>query len=421
MTERTLKVLAIIEASSVSGPAKNLLEFCRISRSVNELFQAPVHIRVAAATFDRGTSASILATRDLTPAAQIEGKPAGNAFLEAARAAHIRVHQISERFRFDTKIERGLRQVVEFEEPDIIQTHGVKSHFLIRYCGLWRNYRWLAFHHGYTATDAKMLAYNQLDRFSLKAAGRVVTVCEAMARDLIARGISRDKISVLHNSVNAAEAGLFHDGSEVTLRRSLGIGPDERVVLSVGRLSREKGHADLIPAIADLKKSYRSHKVKLAVVGDGPERLRLEQAADEYGLKHDAIFVGHIANVLPYYKIADVFALPSLSEGSPNVLLEAMAARTPVVATAVGGVPEIITSGVNGLLVAPRDGTAMASAIKRVLQNSRLRQTLIDSAVDTIIRHHSPEARVLSLTKIYAELAEDLSLQADPLLQESIL
>jgi glycosyltransferase involved in cell wall biosynthesis len=117
------------------------------------------------------------------------------------------------------------------------------------------------------------------------------------------------------------------------------------VIVSIGRLSREKGHDDLVHAIAGVREMDPGLKFKVLLVGDGPEREHLEATVADLRLSNEILFVGHVSDVAPFYSIADVMALPSHSEGSPNVLLEAMAAGIPSVATEVGGVPEIADGG----------------------------------------------------------------------------
>src|SRR5205814_2438201 len=133
------------------------------------------------------------------------------------------------------------------------------------------------------------------------------------------------------------------------LKGKLGIAADERVVLAVGRLSREKGHRDLVDALALLHGMESASKFKLVIVGEGPARESLERVSGEKGLSARVLFIDQVEDVEPYYAIADALALPSHSEGSPNVLLEAMAAGVPVVATKVGGVPEIAMDGESAL------------------------------------------------------------------------
>jgi glycosyltransferase involved in cell wall biosynthesis len=282
----------------------------------------------------------------------------------------------------------------------------------MRLSGLDRKRPWIAFHHGYTTTDLKMRAYNWLDRWSLGAAARVVTVSHAFARDLARAGVAEERIRVLHNSIDVERAACVDEDNARSLRASLGIETGERVVAAAGRLSREKGHLDLIAALGLLRRLHPEMSIKLVIVGDGPERGRIDEAARAQGLGDRVVFTGQVADVRPYYAAADLLALPSHSEGSPNVLLEAMAASLPVVATSVGGVPEIVAHNESALLVEPRDATGMAEAIAAILTDAQLGRRLAAAARASVVARHSPRERLRALAKIYRELAPEKPLSS---------
>jgi glycosyltransferase involved in cell wall biosynthesis len=397
----TLRVLALIEATTVSGPAKNLIEFCRRARTLDPLPDGSPAFEISIATFHRGALHE--------GASRVNGDGAPNLFVAAARAAGVTVDVIPERFRFDPRVVSELRSIVERRAPDIIQSHQIKSHFLVKLAGLWRRRPWIAVHHGDTETDLKMQLYNRLNRWSLPTCHRVITVCEAFAHQLTRDGVRPERITVRHNSIKtdafAARAG--RDDEARALRERYGINEGERVVLAIGRLSREKGHADLISALGRLRRARPDIDFKLLVVGEGPERSRVERAAADEGISERVVFVGQVSDVRPYYAAADVLALPSHSEGSPNVLLETMAAGVPAVAASVGGVPEIATHEKTALLVAPRDPAAMAESLARVLDDARLADELAANASALVAESYSPEAYARSVFGIYRELMRD--------------
>ena len=381
-----MKILSIIEATTVTGPAKNLLNFCRLMRSPEFCRDGIPQIEVSIVTFDR-----VAGNGDSTP----------NAFVAAARDAGITVDVIKERFRFDRAVIKQLRAIVARRAPDVIQTHMIKSHFLVKVSGLGKQYPWIAYHHGYTSTDLKMQFYNQLNRWSLPSADLVIAVCGEFAKQLAASGMQKDRIRVSHNSVKAPR--IISSDEQQRLREQFGIAGDEKVVLTVGRLSCEKGHADLIESVASLRRAEPDLKFKLLIVGEGPEQANLSRAVTERNLESHVVFVGHVSDVAPFYATTDVLALPSHSAGSPNVLLEAMAAGLPVVATNVGGVPEIATSEVHALLVRPRDPSAFAEALRRALRELELARTLKSNAIARA-SEFSPESHAQSLIQIYQEL-----------------
>jgi len=188
------------------------------------------------------------------------------------------------------------------------------------------------------------------------------------------------------------------------LRQQLGIKSDQRIILAVGRLSREKAHIDLINAFSHLCRTNPRLDARLVIVGDGPERAQLESAANSFGLADKTIFAGHVSDVRPFYAIADVLANSSHSEGSPYVVLEAMAARLPIVATAVGGVPEMLEDKRTGLLVPSRDPGALAHALALLLSDPALADRLANSAAELVGTRFSPENYARSLIDIYSDI-----------------
>jgi len=374
-----IKILAVVEATTVNAVAKNMFEF---HRAANELAQQsagfPV-IELSLVTFDRGNNSA--------------------EFVAAARELELEVDVIPERGRFDRSVIRILRKIVEQRSPDVIVTHQVKSHFLMNVSRLWQKYPWVAFNHGYTTTDRKMLLYNQLDRWSLPKADRVVTVCDAFKQKLVKMGVPRERIHVQHNSIRPEPAVNVEEMR--AFQRRLGMKEGTRMILAVGRLSKEKAQIVLLRAFKNLSETHGEINARLVIVGDGPEREPLEAAAASLGLSDRVIFTGQVNNVSVYFVAADVLVNPSHSEGSPYVLLEAMAAGLPIVATAVGGVPEMIENNETALLVPASDPQAMAEAIARMLNDEKLAGQLAENASELVSSRLSPEAYVRALAEIY--------------------
>ncbi|MEP6714674.1 MAG: glycosyltransferase family 4 protein [Terriglobia bacterium] len=355
-------LLVFIEAATVTGPAKNLLDFCRVPN-------LPLNIRIA--TFSRNGG--------------------DNEFVRAFRNAGVDVTVIPEKGSFDPGITKAMAALIADFKPAIIQTHAVKSHFVLALSGLRKRAKWVAFHHGYTSPDLKMRVYNQLDRWSLRKPDRLVTVSEAFKRQLVAQGVDSSRISILQNSVSP-------DWAESVRTARLRLTPgNAKTILAIGRLSREKAHSDLIAAFHILRRDQPT--ARLIIVGDGPERANLERMAGQ-----GITFFGQTLDVASRFAEADVMVLPSITEGSPNVLLEAMACGVPSVATSVGGVPEIVTDGESALLVPARDPEQLAAAIARLLTDQTLSQKIVTKALDLIRLHHSVESRAQWLCGLYENL-----------------
>jgi len=376
-----IRLLAIIEAHSITGPAKNLLEFARRA-TAQDVF-------TTIATFTRGASENQFTQAVLEAATRHEG---------------IALETIPERGPFDPATLRSLRALVARVRPDIIQTHAVKSHFLARSAGLPRYAPWVAFHHGYTWPSLKARAYNQLDRWSLRSPKKVLTVSVPFRDQLAAFGVRPERIEIVHNAIPAGWGDEACEPEQAArLRASAGIAPDRKVILIVGRLSREKDHLTLLEAVNRLPPNLKPH---LVIVGDGPEKSRIEERMRHLGMDGYVTLTGQQSSAEPWYGIADVAVLSSLSEGSPNALLEAMATNVPVVATAVGGVPEIVTHEESALLIEPGDPLSMSAAIARLLTGPELAGRLKRRSHELILERHEPEARTRKLVSIYRSLAE---------------
>ncbi|MGA9800303.1 MAG: glycosyltransferase family 4 protein [Terriglobales bacterium] len=383
----TLRVLAVLEGSMVSGPAKNLFEFCRVARTLS----TGTAVDLTLVTFHRSLAL------DCSQDTQL---------IEAAQQAHVAVERIPERFVFDMQVVSRLRKLVKRFNPDLIQTHASKSHFLLRCSGVTKSRPWIAFHHGYTSTDFRSPIYNSLDRWSLQAPDRIVTVSLATKEQLLRHGVPRERITVVHNAVQGQlRQPIQSDASALRQKKiAVGVSPDEKLILCVGRLSQEKAQIDLVSAMVHLRKTRPDLAVRVMIVGDGPERERIQQAILSAGVGESIILTGHLKDVTPYYEAADVLAIPSLSEGSPNALLEAMAFGVPVVATEVGGIPEIVTNGKTALLVPARDPAAMAGALERLISDPAAAASVAAQARKKVETEYSPEWRAKTLISIYDDV-----------------
>jgi glycosyltransferase involved in cell wall biosynthesis len=251
----------------------------------------------------------------------------------------------------------------------------------------------------------------------LLAADRVITVSHSAAQALGRIGVRASRLRVVHNAISPNPED--DPRASLALRKSLGISDKQRVVLAAGRLSREKGHTDLVTAFGYLAQQQPATSICLLVAGDGPERHRIEALTKSFDGNHRVLLLGHVSNLKAYYAMADLMVLPSHSEGSPNVLLEAMAAGLPIVATRVGGVPEIVCHGHTAILVEPRKPRALAHGISLLLSDRSLAKQLSANALRAVL-DYSPLARMRALTEIYNELAPrrtpvvSLTTQRDP-------
>ena len=362
---KPIRVLALIEATSITGPAKNLIEFASLAR------QASPSVEMIVATIRRPYH------------------PSTDPFLDALKAQQIPCAIVREKSALDVSILGSLRELVNTWRPDLFQTHNVKSNFLTVLAGLHRRIPWIAWHHGYTQPSRKQHLYNQFDSFSLRFADRVVTVTNAFLPELARARVPPDRIEVIHNAIHpfVPTPPIPHPGI-----------PGSRLLVAIGRLSKEKDHASLIAAVAGLPNTH------LLIAGEGLERAALTNLAAERGVA--LTLVGQVEDVRPYLAAADLFVLPSLSEGSPNVLIEAMAAGLPIVATKVGGIPEIVTDRKHALLCPAGQSQALRESIQELIDKPLLAATLSGNARQRALSDFQPIARATRIRKLYQNILE---------------
>lgn len=391
----TIRIAALIEANQITGPAKNLLHFATQARVADPEFPDAPLLEIHIVTFPRQLS---------------------NPFIEAAEGLDLPCHPLHERHALDLSVPRALGPMLKQIAPHILQTHSVKSHFLVRSLGLHRRYPWVAFHHGYTNENFKVRCYNQLDRWSLRATDHIVTVCQPFATQIEAWGSGRP-ITIIPNSIAPFPAPP--EAAQIaSLRQSLSLPEGAPVILHIGRFSHEKNHRGLLEAFAMLRDRLPGRNPQLVLIGDGVERAAIESAAIASPHRDAIHFTGHQSAVWPYFALASVFALPSWSEGSPNVLLEAMAAGVPIAASDAGGIPETAPHLRCALLCAPADTKTLADNLATLLNDPALVHSFI-SVGRQRLELFSPSRRRQRLTHLYQELAESadskaLSLQPTP-------
>jgi glycosyltransferase involved in cell wall biosynthesis len=238
-----------------------------------------------------------------------------------------------------------------------------------------------------------------LEPSTLRLATHITTVCEfAARRDFVAR--HRDKfVGPIVNGVDLPKSPVT---DRRTLRRMLGMAEDRLVVLSVGRLSLEKGHRSLAAAIHQLPPRV-AEQVQLVVVGGGPDEPEIRHLYA--GVKADVLFVGQRLDVPRFLEAADIFAFPSLHENLSNALLEAMAHGLPAIASRVGGNIEVVERG-GGILVARDDDDALAEAIIRLVTSDSMRQAMGSAARRTVADNYSTGHMCESLDQVYRQVLE---------------
>jgi glycosyltransferase involved in cell wall biosynthesis len=219
---------------------------------------------------------------------------------------------------------------------------------------------------------------------------------------LEAHGVPEDRIRVIHNAIEPWETKGGYSREET--RRRHGLAEDHRVIGVVGRLSPEKGQRIFLKAMKKVVHSVPN--ARALIVGDGQDRETLERVCEVEGLQRHVIFVGHQERIADYYRAIDLLVLPSLSEGLPNTVLEAMNFGIPVVATSVGGVPEIIRDG-NGVVVPPNDAIALGRRIIDLIGDRELSRAIGLRGKESLYPRFDAGARAQRIVRLYEEVLSD--------------
>jgi glycosyltransferase involved in cell wall biosynthesis len=375
MTENSKKpkILIIIATSIIGGPGKGLFQFFK---------HAPRE------EFDY-----------LLCNFSVKGKEEGD-FIAEAKRERLNLALLKQKYFYDPTLIYQVEQLIKEHSFNIIQTHGHKANFIARFVKRSTQIPWLCFVHGWTDEDLKIRIYNVVDRWSIKGADRIAAVSKAVKSKLTKIGIPERKITVVYNAIE--DNGFYREPPDLNLRKKFASRNETLLVGVIGRLSREKGQRVFLEAWARVCRHVPG--AKALFIGDGPDREILEKICLSKGLQETILFVGHQKNPHPYYRILDLVVMPSLSEGLPNVPLEALAHKKPIVATSVGGTPEIIEDGRNGILVKPGDPESLSLGIIALLMNSEKRNSMAASGLSSLYPKFSPENRASQILSLYEEL-----------------
>jgi glycosyltransferase involved in cell wall biosynthesis len=271
------------------------------------------------------------------------------------------------------RLRATLRELTTFMrnvQANILCCHGYKANLFGILAARQLGIPIISVSHGWTGESRRVRAYELLDRVLLRLVDRVVCVSHGQAVKVRRAGVSQRKVQVICDAVRAERFAHVQPQDRERLEKLFPEKPG-LIVGAAGRLSPEKGFTHLVDAASRIVK--RRGDVSFVLFGDGPLRGAIQQQIDAAGLARRFHLVGFCSDLDRYYPHLDVLALPSYTEGLPNVVLEAFAAGVPVVATAVGGTPELVSDGINGYLVAPGDADALAERILAVLSDDERR------------------------------------------------
>ncbi len=246
--------------------------------------------------------------------------------------------------------------------------------------------------------------YRFFDWFSERYVDRFIVVSEVLRETLLSRyKIQPYKVIKIYNGIELSEYNQ-DDSDEFfkRIRKEFNMGEDVFLIGGVGRMVWQKGFEYLIECVSEIVRTYPD--TKILIVGDGPLRGSLEALSEELRVKDNLIFAGFRSDIKEILSAVDLLVIPSLQEGFPMVTLEAMAMAKPIVATRIDGITEQITDGVDGILVPPKDPSALAKAVIRVLTDKELARTVGLSAREKVEQEFSVEKMVAETEKVYLSL-----------------
>lgn len=370
-----IKVLHVIGGGEFGGAEQYLLTLLRsMDRSAFELHTA------------------CLFAQPLAPLVRNEGFPA---------------RVLAMKSKLDFKPVGQMSDLIMSEGFDIVHTHGVRANLIgrlaARKAGLgdvvttvhsvlsFDYSRWLDRH------------VNRLCEMSTRSlTKRFVTISHMLAGQLASEGVSGDKIVTIHNGLEIENYDPEISGLPV--RKEFGINPETVVAGIVARLHPVKGHLYLLQAVVKLIREVPG--LLLMIVGTGPDREKLEDAVRALGLGKNVIFTGFRKDIPEVIAALDILVVPSISEGLGLTVMEGMAMKKPVVAFRVGGIPEIITSGQDGILVPPLDTEALASALLKLVRDKQMASEIGAAARATIEERFSAGVMAEKTAQLYRDLIE---------------
>ncbi|HEY3354515.1 MAG TPA: glycosyltransferase [Polyangia bacterium] len=327
------------------------------------------------------------------------------AFFERLEAEGIPAHRVESRGRIDGRALLHLKRTLDEQvRPEIIHSHGYKTDafaavlrpILRRRAGL------VATNHLWTNETARLKVYETIDALAFRAFDKIVAVSEAIAEEMRDRGVPEDKVEVIQNGLDYGELDAqAHPGQK--LRAELrAFDPDSLFIGFVGRLSPQKGINYLLDAAARL---HGRKNVYFVIIGEGELRPAIERQLKGEQLDDRVFLLGRRDDVPDLLSELDIVVLPSLREGTPMALLEAMGVGRAVVASAVGGVRDVVEDGRTGLIVAPTDVPALAAAIEHLVDHAGERQQIGAAAAASVREKFSGAAMTRRYTRIYKQVA----------------
>ena len=366
-----VRMLNLIDSSFLGGPEKYILGYAKRTRG---------SVKIAVATFESG------------------GRERSQ-FSQALALGMVQSLSILCANSYDPRQLTRLIALVKKEGFNVINSHGYRANLIGLIASRILRIPIVATFHGWTGSDSKVRVFDRIDRAVLRMMDHIITVSEANKGLLKHLGIKGSAITVVPNAIDPEQlVSSFQANQAMVLRQALRFGEAERVCICVGRLSPEKGQEVALKAFAGVTREIP--ECRLVFLGDGPDEPKLRMISQELGIQDFVRFVGFQANVVDYMSLSEVIILPSHTEGLPTVVLEAFLCSSFVIATSVGGTPEVVRDQETGLLVPPNDCDSLCKAIIWSLRNEKERKRMADNAYRFVMANCTFEEHAAKLVAV---------------------
>ena len=300
--------------------------------------------------------------------------------------------------QFDMSVISLIRTFIRDKKIDVVHCHGYKSNFygLLASKG---NIATVTTNHNWLKSHWKLKIYCFLDSLWIRYFGRIVAVSEGVKADMLKYRVPEKKIRVIDNGIDLDR--FSQEISTENVRKEFGLNGNSKVIGTIGNLGHEKAHSNLLKAAKGVIETDKA--VRFLIVGDGALREYLMEEAVTLGIENHVIFAGYRKDIPELLSLMDIFVLPSIKEGLPMVLLEAMAAKKPVIATKVGAVPKVLRGGA-GILIEPGEVSGLKEAIRDLIEDREELQKLAANGFTRVKDMYSSE----NMSKSYLALYKDL-------------
>lgn len=324
-----------------------------------------------------------------------------NPLVMEARRLGIHVETLHEEFRYDPRIVLKLIKLIDKFDLQILDAQTYKPLALGLIAQKFRkNVSLVSWVHGFTQENLKVKMFGIVESYLHRFSNKVICVSKPFAKKITEKGVCSNKIEIIPNAIGVEEFDNIEYPDDII--EQLGLQRGCPVVGAIGRLSPEKGHTYLIKAWVKIHNAIPV--ARLVIVGDGPCLNDLQQEVKTLGLQNTVSFVGFRPDGRRFFSIFDVMVLPSLDEGLPYVLLEAIIQNVAVVASAVGEVPEVLENGRFGRLISSCDINAISHNVIELLSDPLKSKELAVEARVSVLARYSHQARVKSINTVYREL-----------------